>query len=65
MDILCSTPQLTHLNLQLNGRSLHATSRVLGPGSGELEAASKRVTQLSKDPGNEAKLKLYALYKQV
>ncbi|CAI7989874.1 Enoyl-CoA delta isomerase 2 [Geodia barretti] len=48
----------------LNGRSLHATSRVLGPGSGELEAASKRVTQLSKDPGNEAKLKLYALYKQ-
>ena len=42
------------------------TSRVLGPASsGELEAASKRVTQLSKDPGNEAKLKLYALYKQV
>jgi peroxisomal 3,2-trans-enoyl-CoA isomerase len=48
----------------LNGRSLHATSRVLGPGSSVLEAASTRVTQLSKDPGNEAKLKLYALYKQ-
>jgi peroxisomal 3,2-trans-enoyl-CoA isomerase len=30
----------------------------------DLEAASQRVTRLSKDPGNEAKLKLYALYKQ-
>ena len=34
-------------------------------GSSELEAAAKKVTQLAKDPGNEAKLKLYGLYKQV
>ena len=40
-------------------------SGVLGAGSSELEKAAQRVTQLKKDPGNEAKLKLYALYKQV
>lgn len=46
-------------------RGLHVTAGVFGTGSSELEAAAKRVTQLSKDPGNEAKLKIYALYKQV
>lgn len=31
----------------------------------DLERAAGRVTQLKKDPGNEMKLKLYGLYKQV
>ena len=32
--------------------------------SAEFEAALARVNELSEDPGNEAKLKMYALYKQ-
>ena len=31
----------------------------------DIEAAAQKVMQLKKDPGNEAKLRLYALYKQV
>ena len=33
--------------------------------SKEFEDAKVRLTSLSEDPGNEAKLKLYALFKQV
>ncbi|MEI2640923.1 MAG: acyl-CoA-binding protein [Candidatus Nanopelagicales bacterium] len=32
--------------------------------SAEFDAAVARVSELSQDPGNEVKLKLYALYKQ-
>lgn len=32
--------------------------------SEEFEAAVARVSELAEDPGNEAKLKLYGLYKQ-
>lgn len=32
--------------------------------SAEFDAAVARVSQLSADPGNDVKLKLYALYKQ-
>jgi acyl-CoA-binding protein len=32
--------------------------------SAEFEAALARVNELTQDPGNEAKLKMYALYKQ-
>lgn len=32
--------------------------------SAEFEAALARVNELTEDPGNEAKLKMYALYKQ-
>lgn len=32
--------------------------------SAEFDDAVARVSQLSQDPGNEVKLKLYALYKQ-
>ena len=39
--------------------------RLLGSeNKGEFQAAQDRVTNLSKDPGNEAKLRLYALFKQ-
>ena len=31
----------------------------------DLEQAKERVTTLTEDPGNDIKLKLYALYKQV
>lgn len=60
------SPPITYTTIQQCGRrGLRVTSRVLAAGgSSELEVASNRVTQLSKDPGNEAKLKLYALYKQ-
>lgn len=43
-------------------RSFH--SAVPMQASALFEAASKAVNQLTNDPGNEAKLKLYALYKQ-
>lgn len=33
--------------------------------SQEFEAAKTRLASLKADPGNEAKLKLYALFKQV
>ena len=33
--------------------------------SQEMENAKKRVSQLTEDPGNEVKLKMYALFKQV
>ena len=33
--------------------------------SQEMENAKKRVSQLTDDPGNEVKLKMYALFKQV
>ena len=36
-----------------------------GSSQDDLERAKQRVTTLTEDPGNEAKLKLYALYKQV
>lgn len=42
-----------------------SVSACLGASEGELEQAKTRVTQLKEDPGNEAKLKLYGLYKQV
>lgn len=32
--------------------------------SAEFDAALARVSELTEDPGNEAKLKMYALYKQ-
>ncbi|MEZ5158571.1 MAG: acyl-CoA-binding protein [Candidatus Nanopelagicales bacterium] len=32
--------------------------------SAEFDAAVARVSELSQDPGNDVKLKLYALYKQ-
>lgn len=32
--------------------------------SAEFEAASAKAKQLTEDPGNEVKLKMYALYKQ-
>lgn len=37
----------------------------LGASEEELERAKARVTQLKEDPGNEVKLKLYGLFKQV
>lgn len=33
--------------------------------SQDMENAKKRVSQLTEDPGNEVKLKMYALFKQV
>lgn len=46
--------------------STHSSLMLMHPRSTEdLEAAKTKVTTLSADPGNEAKLKLYGLFKQV
>ena len=59
---LLSSFQRTRVHL----RSLSATPTFMYPRSvDDLEKAKKRVTTLSQDPGNEAKLKLYGLFKQV
>ena len=42
-----------------------SVSASLGASEEELERAKARVTQLKEDPGNEVKLKLYGLFKQV
>ena len=42
-----------------------SVSASLGASEEELERAKARVIQLKEDPGNEVKLKLYGLFKQV
>ena len=46
-------------------RQLKTSRAIFGKLSSQFEEAQASVTKLSQDPGNEAKLKLYALYKQV
>ena len=49
----------------LSAGSCTSGSRLLGTSrQGDFQTAQERVKQLSTDPGNEAKLKLYALFKQ-
>ena len=43
-------------------RSFSSSSPVL---SSDLDKAKERLSVLTEDPGNDVKLKLYALYKQV
>lgn len=45
-------------------RSISTTHNVFNSEE-RLEKAKQRVMQLTEDPGNQNKLKLYALYKQV
>lgn len=46
-------------------RSFH-TTQLLGLASeDELEKAKQKLTTLTEDPGNDVKLKLYSLFKQV
>ena len=46
-------------------RPIHTGSTNLGNLENEFQAASERSKILKQDPGNEHKLKLYALFKQV
>ena len=46
-------------------RPIHTGSMNLGNLENEFQAASERSKILKQDPGNEHKLKLYALFKQV
>ena len=46
-------------------RPIHTGSMKLGSLENEFQAASERSKTLKQDPGNEHKLKLYALFKQV
>lgn len=45
--------------------SLHMSKTAMGASQKDFESAMNQVKLLKKDPGNEVKLKLYALYKQV
>lgn len=47
------------------GRPVHTGNPKLGDLSNDFQAASARVKTLKQDPGNDNKLKLYALFKQV
>jgi hypothetical protein len=51
-----SNPSLTQMQ--------HST-RYLSGMSDQFNQAKENVTKLTQDPGNEAKLKMYALFKQV
>ena len=42
-----------------------STTHILYNNNDKLESAKQKVLQLTEDPGNTAKLQLYALYKQV
>lgn len=44
---------------------LHMSKTAMGASQKDFESAMNQVKLLEKDPGNEVKLKLYALYKQV
>ena len=46
-------------------RSVHTTPLLRLPLEDDLEKAKQKLTTLSEDPGNEVKLKLYCLFKQV
>ncbi|KAM8901654.1 enoyl-CoA delta isomerase 2 isoform 1-T1 [Lycaon pictus] len=51
-------------SLQMQGLSLHMSKTAMGASQKDFESAMNQVKLLKKDPGNEVKLKLYALYKQ-
>lgn len=44
---------------------LHSTAALMGASVEEFNAAKEKLGALKKDPGNEVKLKIYALFKQV
>ena len=53
-----------HHSFQLT-KSFLINHRVFSSHLDVIEKAKERLNQLAEDPGNEAKLKLYGLYKQV
>ena len=72
MTVLCSDNSMLSLKL-IRYTTSHQLIRTAVPGAHRLfgsanqrdfESAQERVKQLSADPGNEAKLKLYAFFKQ-
>ena len=46
-------------------RLFHHSVRLFAVSDTEFKAAKDRVSTLTQDPGNDVKLKMYALYKQV
>ena len=46
-------------------RNFYVSQTALGELQGNFKAAKDRLSTLKDDPGNEVKLKLYALFKQV
>lgn len=44
---------------------LHSSAAVMGASVEEFNTAKETLGTLKKDPGNEVKLKIYALFKQV
>lgn len=43
---------------------LHSTASVMGASVEDFNTAKEKLGTLKKDPGNEVKLKIYALFKQ-
>ena len=46
-------------------RNFHVTLRAMGAYDAEFSNAKERLNNLKEDPGNDVKLKIYALFKQV
>lgn len=61
---LWSLQSVARLASSVLTRSIY-TSRALCSSDDALEKAKERLKQLTADPGNQVKLKLYGLYKQV
>jgi len=51
-------------SLRVPALQLHVSKTAMGASQKDFESAMNQVKLLKKDPGNEVKLKLYALYKQ-
>ncbi|VTJ63316.1 Hypothetical predicted protein [Marmota monax] len=60
----CWSPSLLQV-LRFPVVQLHMSRTAMRASEKDFENASNQLKLLTKDPGNEVKLKLYALYKQV
>ncbi|XP_045722396.1 enoyl-CoA delta isomerase 2 isoform X1 [Mirounga angustirostris] len=60
----CYCLRAVRSSLQVPALQLHVSKTAMGASQKDFESAVNQVKLLKKDPGNEVKLKLYALYKQ-
>ena len=61
----CRPPPLRCNNAFLSSPRCFQTSTTVSSTLEDLEKAKQKIGTLTKDPGNDLKLKLYSLYKQV
>ncbi|XP_032280862.1 enoyl-CoA delta isomerase 2, mitochondrial isoform X1 [Phoca vitulina] len=60
----CYCLRAVRSSLRVPALQLHVSKTAMGASQKDFESAMNQVKLLKKDPGNEVKLKLYALYKQ-